>query len=402
MRYNSFFCLPAVAVVLATCAATLTPSLAGEPEAPLIKDAAFHAANRGLSLESSLNRLKKESEIAGLIAQLRDAYKDRLAGLYIEHDPVFRIVMRLKSDQIESSRLFDAGTQKVMVEFIPNSKYTQAELRAALDKNLEKIKSAVPTLQGTYTDVKTGEVVLDVFGTEYETQRVQQAVGHLLDIPFRVRLIPAPLVQHAVRGSGLINGGTCTTTFVVKKTTGTTTGVLTAGHCANGNVSYTGLDSATASLTYQAQAYNASNDAQWYTTNATNEPKFYASATNLRTLTGRRTQASTAVGNNICHYGVASGYSCGDVFATDYQPTSYTCNGATCTATYIAVISPASGTGLACAGGDSGGPWFIGSVAAGIHSSGASSGPGIGQCLLAVYTSTDRISALGLQLMYGP
>ncbi|MEE7560918.1 hypothetical protein HH299_15365, partial [Xanthomonas sp. Kuri4-2] len=215
------------------------------------------------------------------------------------------------------------------------------------------------------------------------------------------RVLPAPLLPQ-VRGSGRIDGGNCTGAFVVQRTGTTTTGLLSAGHCPNTNSSYADVNGTAAALTYQAESYNASNDAQWYTTSTSNQPMFYASSTALRTLTGRRTQASTAVGNNVCHYGSTTGYSCGDVIATDYQPTAYTCNGQTCAATYIALGPPATGTGLACAGGDSGGPWFISTVAAGIHSAGASSGTGIGSCQLAIYTSTDRISTLGLQLLYGP
>lgn len=368
-------------------------------EHALSEDARFHSASSGLPVEISYKRLRAESESAALVAKLRDSYRGRMAGLYIEHEPVYRIVVRLKGGQQEPSRFFDAGAQKVMVEFVPGARHSQAELRSAVDLKISQIRSILPTLQGTYTDVRTGEVVLDVLGKENEAQKMRHSVAYLLNVPFRVRVLPMPLVRHAVRGSGAINGGSCTTTFVVKETASATTGVITAGHCANGNTTYAGLDSATANLTYQAQAYNASNDVQWYTTDETNEAKFYASASVLRSLTGRRTQASTAVGNNICHFGQTSGYSCGNVFATDYQPMSYTCNGVTCSATYIAVIPPTTGTGLACAGGDSGGPWFIGTVAAGIHSSGASSGPSIGQCLLAVYTSTDRISDLGLQLL---
>ncbi|WP_171550961.1 trypsin-like serine protease [Acinetobacter sp. Ac_5812] len=50
--------------------------------------------------------------------------------------------------------------------------------------------------------------------------------------------------------------------------------------------------------------------------------------------------------------------------------------------------------------GDSGGPWFISTVAVGIHSMGASRGNSIGQCDLAIYMSTDRLNAINVQLLY--
>lgn len=373
-------------------------------EQALQEDAQHYAQVYGISADDGLRRLKLQAAASDmLIAQLREQYKDRLAGIYIEHSPVDRVVVRLKGAAPVERQTLAVEGDALNVDFQPGAAHTQAELETAIAKNLDALKSAFPTLQGTYTDDRTGEVVLHVL--DGDSAKLASA-SRLLGVPARIDALPVPLEPQAVTGGGSLAMG-CTTGFVAKQTTGTTRSVTTAAHCGTGNTTFTGVDGSTAALTYQARSWTASNDVQRYTSTTTMEPKFYANSTTTpRTLTGRRTQASTSVGNNICHRGATTGYSCGDVIATNYQPTSYTCGPSSapvaCAATWVALGPPSSGTGLACAGGDSGGPWFISTVAAGIHSAGASSGTAIGQCSLAVYMSTDRISSLGLQLLYGP
>ncbi len=167
----------------------------------------------------------------------------------------------------------------------------------------------------------------------------------------------------------------------------------TAGHCGN-TETYTDFDGTVTTSTFQSETFDADQDFQWHTTPQTEVPEFYADlVTSARVLTGRRLRSSTAVGNTTCHRGATSGYSCGSVQSTTYQPTyAGACNGFTCTSTYISV----TGTGLTCAGGDSGGPWFNGQTAFGIHKAGNT------PCTLAVYTSTDYLSGTGVSLVFGP
>jgi len=133
------------------------------------------------------------------------------------------------------------------------------------------------------------------------------------------------------------------------------------------------------------------------------KPEFYAeSDINPRTLIGKKSQSATKKGDKVCHRGKTTGYSCGIIYQIDYVPD--VCGGASnCSATWVAVDTPPIGASyyLACAAGDSGGPWFSGGLALGIMHS-ASSFDELGICLRAVYMSTDRLNALGLELLYGP
>lgn len=214
--------------------------------------------------------------------------------------------------------------------------------------------------------------------------------------PVRLLELDEPNQAQAVFGSGLLTfaEGTCTNSFVVQHAATSSNGVLTAGHClaSAGTYTYTGIDAATHTVYFKARKYDAVADIAWLGTNTTAVgPWFYANA--WRQLTGRRTQASTAVGNQVCKYGTSGGYGCATVYSVAHNPTG-TCGPtgtSPCSATYVGLNSAAN----LCQGGDSGGPWFISTVAAGVHHSG---NPSAGLC---TYTSTDyAYSSLGLNLLY--
>jgi streptogrisin C len=368
------------------------------------QDAQRYASAANIPLNQARSRFKAQLGTADLIGKLRETNKNRLAGIYTDYSNGNRIVVRLKHGGTHiREKTVRVGDEIVIVETRPGAPYTLKEVQARFAEKMGEVQQQLPTMQGGFANEKATEVVVDVLPEDvFRAVAVHNILG---DIPIRLNVLPGPIVQQAM-GGGHLDSGNCTTAFTVKKTGTTTTGVTTAGHCPNVNSSYVGADGS-ATTTYQAELWNASNDFQWHTASNTNQAKFVfqksGSTWSTRTLTGRRLQSSTSAGNNICHYGATSNYSCGDVLSTSYQPNySGGCNGVPCTATYVSVGAPSSGTGLACAGGDSGGPWFVSTVAVGIHSGGASSGSAIGQCSLALYTSTDRLSGLSLELVFGP
>jgi len=56
--------------------------------------------------------------------------------------------------------------------------------------------------------------------------------------------------------------------------------------------------------------------------------------------------------------------------------------------------------GLACAGGDSGGPVFSETIAMGILKGGVTYGDSIGECPYIFYMSVDYIDSLNIELIY--
>lgn len=78
-------------------------------------------------------------------------------------------------------------------------------------------------------------------------------------------------------------------------------------------------------------------------------------------VTGVAPRTQQPAGSTACHYGKTTGYSCGTI---DTNELCNTVNGQT-GCRWVRV------TGASHAGGDSGGPWFYGGYAYGIHASGS-------------------------------
>lgn len=52
-----------------------------------------------VSLQEAQKRLAIQDAKAPLIEQIKQNYKERLAGIYVEHDPTYKIIVRLKGGQ---------------------------------------------------------------------------------------------------------------------------------------------------------------------------------------------------------------------------------------------------------------------------------------------------------------
>ncbi|EMM4514131.1 hypothetical protein WAQ86_004761 [Salmonella enterica] len=390
--------------VLISVALMSSPALSNDRASLLFKqamktDAVQVAKMNNISEDEALKLLLWQDAASQITDTLKTTYKSRLAGVYVESTPTNRIVVRLKGDQPVAKQSIAAASQTVAVDFQTGATHTLAELQAIRAAKLPELEKAFPELQGSATDQRTGEIVLDVYGTE--DPQANEKASRIAGVPVKVRFVDGKVETAAVRGSGTIvtNEGDCTSGFVVRHTSTNIPGVLANAHCSNlAPILYVGEDGAVEELDFVAERWNASEDQQWYSSGtASFEPMFYAD--NWRTLTGRRLQSSTNPGDAVCHFGVTTRYSCGTVAETDYQPGSAICNGATCASTWVRVTPSTTGAALQCGPGDSGGPVFISTVAAGIMN-GMNRNPSTGACNYMIYQSTDRISSLGLQLIY--
>jgi hypothetical protein len=365
----------------------------------LLPDARSYAAEFNVSIDEAVRRLRAQEQQGDVIERLRNATRSRLAGLWREHKPEFRLVVRLVGNAPAPPEFQAAAAgSPTPVVFVTGAAATQAELLDKIHSSLPMFKAALPGLTGTDVDVKTGEIVLTVYavGAAGEAAKTKGAeLGKQLGHPVRIDLIDAPERNAHTRGGA--NLSTCTSGFVVANSAGTR-GVLTAGHCNNLQTYYE-FGGTSYAMTFVDEIDDADQDVQWHTTTHDEYPEFYADlTTSARILTGRRLRSSTAIGDAVCHRGLGSGYSCGSVQSTTYQPIFGACNVFTCTSTYIKV----SGPNLACTDGDSGGPFFNGQTAFGIMKTGSFTGSAPGQCNFATYMSTDYISGLGVSLVYGP
>jgi streptogrisin C len=372
-------------------------------DAAIQKDAEALAANRGISLGQAMKAVKAQDGLGDEIDKIRKEYSGRIAGIYFVYQPEYKMVVRLKGQAPVNRRLLKLADSEVPVEFETGATATTDELVDAYQRNLPAIRTLFPTLQGLGTDERTGEiaVIVQATGTAAQTVRGKKdELFKLLGHPVRIDVVERGFSDFDVRGGSRItasDGSFCTSGFTVQNSSGVTA-MTTASHCEGMNTYYN-PNGTTIPLTFVTEVRDADQDVELHTSAYVERPEFYAdSATTARVLTGRRYRSSTGAGDQVCHRGAASGYSCGYVQLTNYTPTyAGACGTVACSAVWVLVDGD---TTTACAGGDSGGPVFASQTAFGLIKGGNSSGTGPGQCDYFIYMSTDFLPT-GWTLLYG-
>ncbi len=324
-------------------------------------------------------------------AWVTPAWRDRLAGIAIEHGPEYKIVLLLTGDAPVRDTLIRAAGMDIPVRFRTGAPATRDEIVAAIREHQAAIREAMPRPPGLGADPRTGELVVLAPGVDIGSERraeLEARFAALTGVPVRIDTAGAadlPLsIQGGARVIGPEAGGKrqyCTAGFVV--TDGARTGIVTAAHCPD-TLTYRSPGGGDIPLDYVGQWGWSYQDVQVHVSEAAQEPLFFANTdkTALRKLTGARSRASTRAGDIVCHRGETSGYSCALVKMVDYAPPGDLCGGP-CAAVWVAVEGPT------CRGGDSGGPAFTGTTAFGIVK--GASFDDSGRCGLYYYMSTDYL-----------
>ena len=184
---------------------------------------------------------------------------------------------------------------------------------------------------------------------------------------------------------GGLHGTGCTFGFTVWRYTTSDRRVTTAGHCGNAQ-SYNGT-----ALSYMGdQQIGPGHDEQSHKMSGATYKNWIRddAAGGTRAITAKTIRLYQNVGDWVCHYGLATGYGCGNIISV----ASGSCGGGGSGSIGIRV----DGTSYDLAeGGDSGGPWFYNGVAKGTTS-----------CQMgydAIYVAIDVVeSGLGATLLMAP
>ena len=362
----------------------------------LADDAIQYSAQFGVTPDEALRRLSGQQSSVAETEAIRAEFANRLAGISIEHQPNYRIIVLLTGDQPVSDRSADG----VPIVFRTGARATHDEAVAAMRKHLIDFRVDLPNARGAGYDQRTGEVVLLVtpadaqkFGADAIKARAEQVGG----VPVRVVINELRESNLGVDGGGRVEGvsgvtgrrSLCTSAFAV--TNGEANAMTTAAHCPD-QLTYVDLDGSTIELPMIGSWGLGYQDVQLNGSPLPLEPLFYSNrgAGTLRRLVTWRNAANTRAGDFVCHYGESSGYSCATVELTDYAPPGELCGGP-CSPTWVTVKGPT------CIAGDSGGPVFSGGVAFGIAK--GVNRTGAGQCLFFYYMSTDYLPQPGRLLV---
>lgn len=135
-----------------------------------------------------------------IVARLREQYRGRLAGLFIERDQR-RIVVRLMGDESVAPETHRVSGGELQVGFQPNAQHTVGELNEVIANSAKTIAEALPTAHARYVDERTGEIVIAV-APDPVPEGKRKALAGALGVPVRI-VVEEPVVpQPAARKEG--------------------------------------------------------------------------------------------------------------------------------------------------------------------------------------------------------
>jgi hypothetical protein len=385
--------LLALGLISILMASTVHSTSAGAAEVPdaltdhqaLRADAEKFADILGISVDESMQRLEDQRAAASLLDRVAAMSGGRFAGAWIDQNPTWQVQVRLT----DGGRLHpihelaaDSGLP-IHVAYRPGPGAEALAAKAgSLSAGWARGRRGV---DGVGVDVRTGGLLI-VANPSAAPSAALRGTLPPVDVPVRFERIATPESPTSRGGVAL---DTCTAGFSVQNDAGVK-GLAYAGHCTsstryattpNGSTSFT--------LTTRGSEWNANSDMKWASLGShIPSANFYGSS--ATTPTTRSGTGTAYVGLGLCHRGKASGYTCGYVNSTAYAP-SYSCNGSACNAVFVRV----EGSALANLRGDSGGPWFSGGNAYGIHSGGTVGEVSAG----GVFTPVSRLPAMRVRLL---
>lgn len=341
----------------------VTRFAAGEISAALLEQLTWQAEQEGISVDKAIEKYAWQGPLAYLVNEIRQDYPNDFAGARIEDDLSAWIAFSgtAPAGAVSSIRAFPRA-----VRIIENRGFTEAGLNQRLHSVHDSVMAndKVETALSTY-DLATGQLEVTV-AVEDSVDTPAQKKG-LLDL-LRTELpvgsvanvgtsdVNLNIVSDMMGGDeSNIRGGThlttCTAGFVLENSNGDRN-ISTAGHCSNTQTLRDG--SAQITLTFEDE-----HEGQWGDLQRHSVPSGYTLVNKIRyTIIGRISWviSSTGVpmeGQRLWNYGKSTGYKSDRVYrgVADNGVARY----------LVAMHNHVTQVG------DSGGPWFRGHTAYGIH-----------------------------------
>lgn len=393
---------PAIAQV-APPVTQLAPPVILPPQAPVVtleapadalaRDADEYARQFAVPPDEARRRLAAQEDSVPMTDALADEFRDRLAGIVIEHRPVWRIVVILAGQAPVADRTIFAGGTVVPVVFRTGAGATREQVVWAMTWHQPAIRALLRHPPGMGLDPRTGELVVTVGAADAAAaggaDALRDRIAAIAHVPVRISVIERIDRDLDLAGGARIEGiepgdgrrYRCTTGFAVSD--GARHGLTTAAHCADA-MTYSDPRGGTVPLDFLGQWGWGYQDVQIGLSATPPAPTLYDDTARMfeRPVLAQRSRAATRAGDFVCHRGERTGYSCSLVQLTDFAPAGDLCGGP-CLPTWVAVAGPK------CQGGDSGAPVFLGGTAFGMVKGGSYRPDG--SCAFYFYMSLDYL-----------
>lgn len=349
--------------------------------------AVSYAQTYRVPVSEAQRRMARVPAIAQLEQRLQRELPESFAGLYIEHLPTYRVVVRFT----RTPKALLARYTKDPV-FVAQLAPRPLELLRGAQEELSAQLSGAGVAFESGVDVKASRIDLYVLDTAAAAKRLSglMAVADYI----KVHQVPALMTTTAMVGGNRVDGSTqsCTTGFNVFNAA-RELGVITAGHCDNA-LTYIGSPNVT--LAYQNEQNGGSLDLQWNKQSGgtpqeqSNQIKLVGGPQATMDITSETTAANLPLGATVCKMGITTNYTCGEVADKNAQAMY-----AGSVGTYIRVHNASNQ--VMTAAGDSGGPVFGTNTAYGlVHGRGGSGTPTHNDLY---FMPVDHFSAIGVTLL---
>lgn len=304
---------------------------------------------------SILDDMIRFSEI---VAKLRARHPDTFVNSRVARQPFSLHVMFTETPDLSDTDL-SAFQHPVRIE--ESDAPTEAELEKIRSSIFRRLDETQRTL-GTMTELDSGAgIVRVVLPRDFNTEG-DPGLARLLDDP-RVQLeqagAGARLGQEIVRGGGKLllpnDNFECTTGFAVVSNIGVS-GISSAGHCENATKYVRPSDGGITYLLHQWSAEGILGDFAWFTSPDNEPAEFYAHNGTIRDTKSVRPAGGFSQDDQVWFYGRASGGGTAYV-----RSTNTSCDHVD------SLVMMKTHPSLPR---DSGGPWYVGTQANGIHPGG--------------------------------
>lgn len=358
-------------------------------EAPLSNDAAIYASRFGVTINDGIRRLALQIPIGKMDGKLTENEVETFAGLWIEHEPEFKVVALFTKNGEETIKSYLSPEFSDIIE-VRSADTSLAELVKIQEEttlSVEKLGLHVESEVNVYEN----RVKIYVLNREKLDSAIQDKVV-VLPEKVDIETIETPSTKDTtIRGGEKLTWGTsfCTTGFGVVDGGGTR-GITTAEHCSDYQL-YNGV-----SLTYIYGTIGQNYDIQWHTVPAgysiTNQIQYDVGQ--YRQITSTQSRNDQAIGTIVYKFGVTTNQTVGQIESKTFDP-GYGYSG-----TFIHVDNIYVGQPLS-KGGDSGGPWFVNNTAYGSHV--GSLGPSEDELFEAYYMAVNYIpNGAGVNVLTSP
>jgi hypothetical protein len=338
-----------------------------------LEDYQLTAEEEGITLAEAIDRYAWQDEFLVVIEQLAAGFPDDYAGARILDDGLAAwIAFR---GEVPDLAVDLVGGLPKPVALVGDRGFGEQELLDALEAAHYGVHQRPEvTFAASSFDLETGMISIDAepagelgsIEKEQLRQSLQPAPGPNPAITYQVQMVddlPDYQFEGHMRGGAYLAPeqsrsrsipGQCTTGFSVRTNSDSARGVATAGHCAASVVRrYYQNHGSTSWSSYGRQNWHVGSrgDVGWYGPHANPLPHFYSGWGAIRLVYANR---ATAEGKRLWVFGTTSGQRSAIVRKLG------NCVGSICrlVATDRSVTQ----------GGDSGGPWYSGNTAIGIHS----------------------------------